>query len=231
MMEDEELTLIEARLAALRPSRAKLDRDRLMFLAGQASVAYWPKYRPSAARPAAISAIVAAVATFIGMTAIRSGERIADHVASAAAPAAISPVQAAAFSRGATPRRVESSESLGWAVSMLVGEVSPASDSPQAEQGVLSLRHRLLNESTGLGSATATSQESRPEAAAGKSVPRGRRAAEPRSEEKSSGPPESPKVESRRLGARPSGGQFLTRLGQYSPPAADTPVARDSIRA
>jgi hypothetical protein len=121
-----------------------------MFLAGQASVAYGPRYCPSSFRPVVLSALVAAAVTLLVVTATESGARIVDRVAHAAVPEATSgdplgsrptaPVQEGVH------YHLEIGDSLGWVVSLLVGRKSVGNDSSRPERSLVQLREALLNE-------------------------------------------------------------------------------------
>jgi len=149
MSEKDQFTLFEASLGSLKPRVPRLDRDRLMYLAGQSSVAYGPTYRTSSFRPVVASALVAAAVTLAVMTATQSGVRIVDSVAAAAASSEAPPAQPARSNRDAVEYRVEIGNSLGWIVSLLAGPQRAETDSARTEPNLMQLREQLLEENSG----------------------------------------------------------------------------------
>jgi len=77
----EDLKALEAALAALVPRSDRLDRDRLMFLAGQAAAS-----QPAAALsrrwvwPSAFSAMTAVAASLLAMLVVRPGPQIVERI-------------------------------------------------------------------------------------------------------------------------------------------------------
>ena len=77
----EELTAFEAALSSLGPKASSLDRDRVMFLAGQAagkSSLPAGRLRASWLWPCVTAASLLAAVTFGGMLLVRGGPQIAD---------------------------------------------------------------------------------------------------------------------------------------------------------
>ncbi len=150
MIEKDPLTSIEARLSSLKPRDPRLDRDRLMFLAGRASVVYWSRYSRSSFRPVVLSALAAAAVTLFVVTATESGSRIVDRVASAVVPGATSAdtagSQPPAPAQNAAGCRLEIGNSLGWIVPLLVGQKPVEKDSTKSGQNLIQLREALLSE-------------------------------------------------------------------------------------
>ncbi|MCI0464802.1 MAG: hypothetical protein L0Z62_48375 [Gemmataceae bacterium] len=107
---DAELRRLEAALATLTPRVDTLDRDRLMFQAGQASVPrrgwLWP----------CTSAALAAVSVALGGMLLRPGPRIVEHVVYLPRPEA-APLPAPLVETARTdpdPGATASAESEGW---------------------------------------------------------------------------------------------------------------------
>ncbi len=81
-----DLRSLEASLASLRPASGGLDRDRLMFLAGQES-ARRSRLRPLA-WPAALAAMTGAAAALLAALLVRPGPAVVERVVYVPAPAA-----------------------------------------------------------------------------------------------------------------------------------------------
>jgi hypothetical protein len=90
---DEPLTELERSLAALKPKAGSLDRERLMFLAGQASVAV-PRDRAqkAARRWRSATAVTTLVAIGLAVVAV-AGPKPADRLVDRKAPEVPSPTQ------------------------------------------------------------------------------------------------------------------------------------------
>ncbi|MBN1588133.1 MAG: hypothetical protein JW888_01310 [Pirellulales bacterium] len=146
MIEDDQPTSFEARLASLRPRSPRLQRDHLMFLAGQASVVYWPRYRTNVARPVILSVVATMAVTFLVLTATESGSRIVDQVASAATTPRVSHDRPVSPSQEDVQYRFEVGNSLGWVFSFLVGKQPDESDTAKPERNLVQLREALLKE-------------------------------------------------------------------------------------
>jgi len=84
----EDLKALEAALAALVPRGDRLDRDRLMFLAGQAAGSQPRAARHRWAWPAAFSAMTAAAASLLVIVAARPGPQIVERIVEVPVPAA-----------------------------------------------------------------------------------------------------------------------------------------------
>jgi hypothetical protein len=150
--EEDHLTSFEARIASLRPSRPELDRDRLMFLAGQASVCYFSKRRRNIAWPMTVTASVAVALTAVLFTVTESASRIVDRVASVwtsssddydfdRAPGTT------ALADEETHYRIEMGNSLGIMFSFLVDKKSAQKEADESSPSLVHMRRTLLEES------------------------------------------------------------------------------------
>lgn len=133
---DASLERFAAELAALSP-QARLDRDRLMYLAGQASAAI-PKYGRDARRwawPAAFSGMTVVAASLLLLLALRPAPRVVERIVRVPTP--VPPPQRA---------DVYPSTALAQAVPInLKQREAPRGLSPNAPAAVyLDLRDRVL---------------------------------------------------------------------------------------
>jgi len=148
MIEQDSLTPLEAYLASLKPRSPKLDRDGLMFLAGQASVTYCPTYRTSSFRPVMLSALVAAAVTLAVVTATQSGARI---VGSMAAAAQSEPSQERSAPRPtATVAAATGADSLGPVVVWLIGSPPAETSATDSDPNLLRQLKQMLQEEAGV---------------------------------------------------------------------------------
>lgn len=149
MTEKNPLTEFEKSLASLRPHRPRLDRDRLMFLAGQTSVDYRPAYRSSVFRPAVVSALVAAVVTLGVISATKLATHISNSLTATAAPGESRDVLPATVAGNSVQRRSDTGSAIGWIASLLSGGESEKSDAERPEPNLVQLREQLLEENAG----------------------------------------------------------------------------------
>ncbi|MBN2216908.1 MAG: hypothetical protein JW719_05995 [Pirellulales bacterium] len=149
MTEKDPLTSFEKSLASLRPRRPRLDRDRLMFLAGQTSVDYRPAYRLSVFRPAVVSALVAAVVTLGVITATKLATRISNSLTATAAPGESRDVQPATVAGNPVQRHPDTGNALGWIASLLAGGETKDANAERPEPNLVQLREQLLEENAG----------------------------------------------------------------------------------
>ena len=151
MIEEDTLSSFEARIASLKPTKPAIDRDRLMFLAGQASVAYWPTHRHSTLRPVLISSFVAVFATLLVMTITQSTPNLAKCfsliTSSEDSPPAVAATRPVSDD---VQYRVEVGNSLGWMVSLLVGRRSDE-EKAHPESNLVRMRREMLREDQSFG--------------------------------------------------------------------------------
>jgi hypothetical protein len=140
---DGSLQRLEAELAALTPRAANVDRDRAMFLAGQASVGS-PLARPSSrpwAWPAAFSAMTALAASLLVTMAIRPSVQVVERIVRVGVETA-SP--AASNEANGDPRPADSEQGLPSDVPPAVAVLRPSPSKPAADASYLGLRDRVL---------------------------------------------------------------------------------------
>jgi hypothetical protein len=169
-MNDPSLADFALRLTAMKPRRPRIDRDRLMFLAGQSSVVYYspPTSSPNGSRSFLTSVMTSAITALVVMIAFQPvSARIRQFVASpwslrvVTLPASESkPMRAKPSGNDRVEYRIELGNSLGSIVPWLVS-VEQQDQKPAAPASLGQLRSELLSEETGVARADATESSAR----------------------------------------------------------------------
>jgi hypothetical protein len=141
--EDASLQRLEAELAALTPRAPKLDRDRAMYLAGQASVGLLTS-RPSGrtwAWPTAFSAMTALAASLLIVISLRPSVRTVEKIVQV--PVEVAP-GIAVLEETSDQYAADLQQPLPAATSRAIDERHSSPNMPAAEAGYLGLRDRVL---------------------------------------------------------------------------------------
>jgi hypothetical protein len=169
-MNDPSLADFELRLTAIKPRRPQIDRDRLMFLAGQSSVVYYSPQTssPNGSRSFLTSVMTSAITALVVMTLFQPvSTRIRQFAASPWSLQVVTlsaseskPMRAKPSGSDLVEYRIELGNSLGSIASWL-GVVEQPDQKPAEPASLGQLRSELLSEQTGVVRADAAESSRR----------------------------------------------------------------------